>query len=68
VNQFNVYVVILYFFVLCILAVFGVHRYYLAYLYLKNKDSHHKPKRKFDQLPTVTIQLPCTTRCTWPTA
>ena len=27
-----------YFFVLVILAVYGWHRYYLVYLYMKNKD------------------------------
>ena len=46
-----------YFFVLVILAVYGWHRYYLVYLYMKNKDRQPVPVG-LDALPTVTIQLP----------
>jgi cellulose synthase/poly-beta-1,6-N-acetylglucosamine synthase-like glycosyltransferase len=46
-----------YFFVLVILAVYGWHRYYLVYLYMKNKDRHPKPAG-LAQLPKVTVQLP----------
>ena len=48
----------LYFLVLSILAIFGMHRYYLVYLYLKNKKAVSKPEGKFAELPRVTIQLP----------
>jgi cellulose synthase/poly-beta-1,6-N-acetylglucosamine synthase-like glycosyltransferase len=47
-----------YFFVLVILAVYGWHRYYLVYLYMKNKDRQPLPAAQFDALPAVTIQLP----------
>src|ERR687895_397138 len=47
-----------YFFVLVILAVYGWHRYYLVYLYMKNKDRQPEPPRQFDVLPVVTVQLP----------
>ncbi len=47
-----------YFFVLVILAVYGWHRYYLVYLYMKNKDQHPVPIGPLDALPVVTIQLP----------
>ncbi len=47
-----------YFFVLLILAVYGWHRYYLVYLYLRNKDNRPVPKGTLDPLPVVTIQLP----------
>ncbi len=47
-----------YFFVLVILAVYGWHRYYLVYLYMKNKDRQPVPAGQFDSLPVVTIQLP----------
>src|SRR6187200_2016231 len=47
-----------YFFVLVILAVYGWHRYYLVYLYMKHKDQHPVPSGPLDPLPTVTIQLP----------
>jgi cellulose synthase/poly-beta-1,6-N-acetylglucosamine synthase-like glycosyltransferase len=47
-----------YFFVLVILAVYGWHRYYLVYLYIKNKDQQPVPDATFEQLPPVTVQLP----------
>jgi cellulose synthase/poly-beta-1,6-N-acetylglucosamine synthase-like glycosyltransferase len=47
-----------YFFVLVILAVYGWHRYYLVYLYMKHKDGHPVPAGQFGSLPPVTIQLP----------
>ena len=47
-----------YFFVLVILAVYGWHRYYLVYLYMKNKDKVPVPGAPLDTLPVVTIQLP----------
>ena len=48
----------LYFFVLLILAVYGWHRYYLVYIYMKHKHEQPVPKGEFDDLPVVTIQLP----------
>src|SRR5689334_8629215 len=47
-----------YFFVLVILAVYGWHRYYLVYLYMKNKGRIPVPAGKLEAWPTVTIQLP----------
>jgi cellulose synthase/poly-beta-1,6-N-acetylglucosamine synthase-like glycosyltransferase len=47
-----------YFFVLVILAVYGWHRYYLVYLYMKHKDQQPVPAGRFSSLPSVTIQLP----------
>jgi cellulose synthase/poly-beta-1,6-N-acetylglucosamine synthase-like glycosyltransferase len=47
-----------YFFVLVILAVYGWHRYYLVYLYMKNKGRQPVPAGTLDALPVVTIQLP----------
>src|SRR5687768_16328727 len=47
-----------YFFVLVILAVYGWHRYYLVYLYMRHKDQVPVPTGEFTALPTVTIQLP----------
>jgi cellulose synthase/poly-beta-1,6-N-acetylglucosamine synthase-like glycosyltransferase len=47
-----------YFFVLIILAVYGWHRYYLVYLYMRNRDKDPKPGPQLDPLPPVTIQLP----------
>jgi len=47
-----------YFFVLVILAVYGWHRYYLVYLYMKNKDKMPVPAGPMAALPVVTVQLP----------
>src|SRR5439155_1525818 len=47
-----------YFFVLIILAVYGWHRYYLVYLYTKNRDKGPKVGPPLDRVPIVTIQLP----------
>jgi cellulose synthase/poly-beta-1,6-N-acetylglucosamine synthase-like glycosyltransferase len=47
-----------YFFVLIILAVYGWHRYYLVYLYMKHRDKEPKAGPALDPLPVVTIQLP----------
>jgi cellulose synthase/poly-beta-1,6-N-acetylglucosamine synthase-like glycosyltransferase len=47
-----------YFFVLIILAVYGWHRYYLVYLYLRNRDKEPKAGPPLSPLPVVTVQLP----------
>ncbi|HMF99248.1 MAG TPA: glycosyltransferase, partial [Vicinamibacterales bacterium] len=47
-----------YFFVLIILAVYGWHRYYLVYLYMRNRDKEPTAQPPLDPLPVVTIQLP----------
>src|SRR5215211_6194586 len=53
-------ILVVYFFVLSILAIYGWHRYYLVYLYMKNKDKLPVPGQlpMPDALPRVTIQLP----------
>ena len=47
-----------YFFILAILAVYGWHRYYLVYLYMKHKDRKVAQPAVPDAWPAVTIQLP----------
>jgi cellulose synthase/poly-beta-1,6-N-acetylglucosamine synthase-like glycosyltransferase len=47
-----------YFFVLIILAIYGWHRYYLVYLYMRFRDKEPKPGPALSPLPAVTIQLP----------
>ncbi len=47
-----------YFFVLIILAFYGWHRYYLVYLYMRNRDKQPKAGPALSPLPVVTIQLP----------
>jgi cellulose synthase/poly-beta-1,6-N-acetylglucosamine synthase-like glycosyltransferase len=53
-------ILVTYFFVLSILAIYGWHRYYLVYLYMKNKDRAPLPLPPLSEseLPQVTIQLP----------
>jgi cellulose synthase/poly-beta-1,6-N-acetylglucosamine synthase-like glycosyltransferase len=51
-------ILVLYFFVLSILAIYGWHRYYLVYLYMKNRDRVPPPLPAPDTLPPVTVQLP----------
>jgi len=47
-----------YFFVLIVLAVYGWHRYYLVYLYMRNRGREPKAGPQLNPLPVVTIQLP----------
>src|SRR5688572_29599093 len=47
-----------YFFVLVILAVYGWHRYYLVYQYMRNKDRGPAMPPLPDPLPAITVQLP----------
>ncbi len=47
-----------YFFVLIILAIYGWHRYYLVYLYMRYRDREPRASSLPDPLPVVTIQLP----------
>lgn len=53
-------ILVFYFFVLSILAIYGWHRYYLVYVYMKHRDK--APARRVPAplatLPRVTIQLP----------
>jgi cellulose synthase/poly-beta-1,6-N-acetylglucosamine synthase-like glycosyltransferase len=54
-------ILVLYFFVLSILAIYGWHRYYLVYLYMKNRGKAPNPAvppLALAELPRVTVQLP----------
>jgi cellulose synthase/poly-beta-1,6-N-acetylglucosamine synthase-like glycosyltransferase len=51
-------ILVAYFFVLSILGIYGWHRYYLVYEYMKNKDRVPGPPPPMADLPVVTIQLP----------
>ncbi|MEO8681963.1 MAG: cellulose synthase family protein, partial [Vicinamibacterales bacterium] len=57
-TPFETIILALYFFVLLILAVYGWHRYYLVYVYMKHKHEQPVPLFTLDPLPVVTIQLP----------
>jgi cellulose synthase/poly-beta-1,6-N-acetylglucosamine synthase-like glycosyltransferase len=49
---------ICYFVVLCGLSLYGLHRYVIVYLFLKNRNRPPKPLREFEKLPRITVQLP----------
>ncbi|MEX2271678.1 MAG: cellulose synthase family protein [Vicinamibacterales bacterium] len=51
-------ILVLYFFILSILAVYGWHRYYLVYQYMKHRDRVPGPQPLPADLPKVCIQLP----------
>src|SRR3989454_3447463 len=40
------------------LSAYGVHRYFIIYLFLKNRKRAAVPAGRFRQLPKVTVQLP----------
>src|SRR6058998_3657189 len=58
-NAFDMALLMPYFFVLILLATYGIHRYTLVYLYYKNKKNRTtEPAQKFSELPRLTAQLP----------
>jgi cellulose synthase/poly-beta-1,6-N-acetylglucosamine synthase-like glycosyltransferase len=58
-NPFDLALLIPYFAVMVVLAIYGVHRYTLCYLYFKYRKNYDpNPPRHFDELPRVTVQLP----------
>src|SRR5207253_9652601 len=40
------------------LSAYGVHRYFIIYLFLKNRKRAPVPAGRFKELPAVTVQLP----------
>ena len=58
-NWFDLLLLLPYFAVMIVLAIYGVHRYTLCYLYFKHRKNYNpNPLKHFDELPRVTIQLP----------
>jgi cellulose synthase/poly-beta-1,6-N-acetylglucosamine synthase-like glycosyltransferase len=57
-NAFDLSIEIPYFTILIILSLYGIHRYCLTYLYLKNRRNAPRPAKPFAELPRVTVQLP----------
>jgi cellulose synthase/poly-beta-1,6-N-acetylglucosamine synthase-like glycosyltransferase len=58
-NFFDAAVLLPYFAVMIVLAIYGVHRYTMCYLYYKYRKNYNpNPPRHFDELPMVTVQLP----------
>jgi len=40
------------------LSLYGLHRYVIVYLFLKNRDNIPTPQSTFKELPRITVQLP----------
>jgi cellulose synthase/poly-beta-1,6-N-acetylglucosamine synthase-like glycosyltransferase len=57
-TSLETFVLVAYFFVLCILGVYGWHRYYIVYLYKKYSGHVPGPPPPVADWPVVTVQLP----------
>src|SRR6201981_3742103 len=57
-NAFDLAMMIPYFIVLIILAVYGLHRYWLVYYYYKYRKNVPGPPPEVTEWPRVTVQLP----------
>jgi cellulose synthase/poly-beta-1,6-N-acetylglucosamine synthase-like glycosyltransferase len=57
-NAFDLSVMLPYFFVMTILAMYGLHRYALVYGYFKNRKNVPGPPPEVTAWPKVTVQLP----------
>jgi len=57
-NAFDLSILIPYFACLIVLSVYGIHRYTLTYLYLKNRHKAANPSGELKSLPKITVQLP----------
>jgi cellulose synthase/poly-beta-1,6-N-acetylglucosamine synthase-like glycosyltransferase len=58
-NLFDALMLIPYFAVMIVLALYGIHRYTMCYQYFKYRRNYDpNPARHFDELPQVTVQLP----------
>jgi cellulose synthase/poly-beta-1,6-N-acetylglucosamine synthase-like glycosyltransferase len=57
-NAFDLAIMLPYFFVMTILAVYGIHRYALVYNYYKNRKNVAGPPPEVKVWPRVTVQLP----------
>jgi len=60
-NWFDAMLLLPYFCVMVVLALYGLHRYQLMWMYYRHRERAQysgKPEARFDELPFVTIQLP----------
>ncbi len=57
-NSFDLAIMLPYFFVMIILAAYGIHRYALVYNYYKNRKHVPGPPPEIAAWPKVTVQLP----------
>src|SRR5437867_8757920 len=55
---FELIIVVIYFTVLILLSIYGIHRYIMVHLFRKYRSQTPVIKKHFEELPTVTVQLP----------
>jgi cellulose synthase/poly-beta-1,6-N-acetylglucosamine synthase-like glycosyltransferase len=51
-------VIYLYFCIMVMLSIYGIHRYFLVYLYYRHKKNRPSSSIRFERLPRITVQLP----------
>ncbi len=49
---------VVYFTLLGLIATYGLHRYWLVWQFTRHRRDAARPRRRFDPLPRVTVQLP----------
>src|SRR5580704_13953365 len=57
-NAFDFSIMLPYFLVMAILAMYGLHRYVLVYHFYKNRKNAAGPPPEITEWPKVTVQLP----------
>ena len=57
-NSFDIAIMVPYFLVMTVLAVYGIHRYTLVYNFYKNRKNIAGPPPEIARWPRVTVQLP----------
>jgi cellulose synthase/poly-beta-1,6-N-acetylglucosamine synthase-like glycosyltransferase len=58
-NPFDAVVLLPYFAVMIVLALYGIHRYTMCYQYFKYRKNYDpNPPGHFEELPRITVQLP----------
>jgi len=57
-SSLDIAIIVAYVAVLCVLSVYGSHRYYMAYLYYRHKFALPTPRGRWHALPRITVQLP----------
>ena len=57
-NVLDLVVVVIYFIVLILLSIYGIHRYIMVHLFRKYRAREPQDTGLFEELPKVTVQLP----------
>ncbi len=60
-TAFQTILLVVYYCLLGLFCIYGLHKYHLIYLFLRHRRNRHQPPRHYadEELPKVTVQLPC---------